>query len=211
MAAFGELHSLHKEVTTMALRLRFSVRFLVVIVALAACALATVVHQRNARARKRSADMMEVCEYWIKDWEYGARYETDGRPELIAGHNATAAWYRATLKGIRDGTIDVNKLMVKGGFEAPNENYLLVERAKIFNRKREEKLTRKRWKPLKIRISATIGAIRATLTQSWNSALSVVPKSWWGLYFPRLSPLSCGQAEQPLGDALNFLLSHPRP
>jgi hypothetical protein len=29
------------------------------------------------------------------------------------------------------------------------------------------------------------------------------------LYFPRLSPLSCGQAEQPLGDALNFLLSHP--
>jgi hypothetical protein len=29
------------------------------------------------------------------------------------------------------------------------------------------------------------------------------------LYFPRFSSLSCGQAEQPLGDGLNFLLGDP--
>jgi hypothetical protein len=29
------------------------------------------------------------------------------------------------------------------------------------------------------------------------------------LYFPRFSPLSCGQAEQPLGDGLNFLVGDP--
>ena len=29
------------------------------------------------------------------------------------------------------------------------------------------------------------------------------------LYFPRFTPLSCGQAEQPLGDGLNFLLGDP--
>ena len=30
------------------------------------------------------------------------------------------------------------------------------------------------------------------------------------LYFPRLAVLSCGQAEQPLGGGLNFLLGDPR-
>ena len=35
------------------------------------------------------------------------------------------------------------------------------------------------------------------------------PEAVLVLYFPRFSPLSCGQAEQALGDGLNFLLGDP--
>ena len=52
-----------------------------------------------------------------------------------------------------------------------------------------------------------------TIDQTWiccvdqDDAMRVIVFAH--LYFPRFSPVSCGQAEQPLGDGLNFLIGDP--
>ena len=70
----------------------------------------------------------------------------------------------------------------------------------VFDKERERK-KKSQESQERVKVTARYG--------HWDSTGTELGVVIYNLYFPRFSPLSCGQAEQPLGDGLNFLLGDP--